>query len=86
MERNYLIHTRDGNKVLTAAEIIQNALEQEAAGIEPLYRYAHYKTREPITPPGWLVWSTWDDGAGVVYRREDGKMIIITGWQGEFTV
>lgn len=84
MERNYLIHTRDGNKVLTAAEIIANALEQEAAGIKPHLSYADPKTREPITPPGWLVWSTWDDGAGVVYRREDGKMIIVTGWQGEF--
>lgn len=37
-----------------------------------------------FTPAGWLIWSTFEDGCGVVYRRSDGKMIVVTGWQGEF--
>lgn len=36
------------------------------------------------TPSGWLVWSIWADGCGVVYRRSDGKMIVLAGMQGDF--
>ena len=36
------------------------------------------------TPPGWLIWSLHDGGCGVVYRRDDGKMIINAGMQGDF--
>ena len=68
---------------LSDEEIIANALEQEKQGIEPHYSWIDYKKREPMTPPGWLVWSLWE-GCGVVYRREDGKMIIISGTQGDF--
>lgn len=83
--RNYLIHTRDGNRILTEKEIIDNALKQEAAGVQPVYKWTDYKGN--FFPAGWLVWSTYQDGAGVVYRREaDGKPVIITGWQAEFTV
>nr|DAP26281.1 MAG TPA: protein of unknown function DUF2149 [Caudoviricetes sp.] len=32
------------------------------------------------------MWSTFADGCGVVYRRSDGKMIITTGFQGDFVV
>ena len=81
MKRTFLLHTRDGNKVITEAEAIQNAQEQEAAGIEPRYS----SRLAPDMPPGWLVWSTWEDGAGVVYKRpENGTYFILTGWQGEF--
>ena len=64
-------------------EIIENALQQEKAGIKPHYAWYDYKTQEQVTRPGWLVWSTMN-GCGVVYRRHDGKMIIITGLQGDF--
>ena len=29
----------------------------------------------------WLIWSTWEDGAGVVVPRDDGKLVLLTGWQ-----
>lgn len=84
MERNYILHTKDGNKVITESEAIQNALEQEQQGVKPLYSFYDYKNKKAVTGSGWLVWSTYQDGCGVVYRRSDGKMILITGWQGEF--
>lgn len=68
----------------TDEEIIQNALNQEKSGINPRYAFVDYKTKEPVAPLGWLVWSLWDGGCGVVYRINDGKMIITTGVQGDF--
>ena len=80
MDRNYLIHRKEGNLILSASEIIENAKSQESDGVKPCFK--HFA----LDVPGWLVWSTWHDGAGVVYKRpEDGKYIIVTGWQGEFT-
>ena len=70
--------------LLTDNEIINNALEQEKAGIKPHYVFYDYKKHEKVTPAGWLVWSLSDGGCGVVYRRKDGKMIITTGLQGDF--
>lgn len=87
MRNNYIIGTdKNTNKNIIASdqEIIKNALVQEAAGIAPHYCFYDYKNKEMITPPGWLVWSTYDRGAGVVYRRHDGQMIIVTGWQSDF--
>ena len=64
--------------------LIENAKEQERAGIRPAFAWMDPKTGEALTPPGWLVWSTLD-GCGVVYRRKkDGKYIINTGTQGDF--
>lgn len=73
-------------ELLTATDeqIIENALQQEKDGITPRYCFRDYKTGEKLTPPGWLVWSLYDGGCGVVYRRADGKMIITTGLQGDF--
>ena len=82
--KNYLIHKAEGNEVLSSDEIINNAREQEQAGTKPHYIFYDYKNNRAITPAGWLVWSTSEDGAGVVYKREDNKYIIVTGWQGEF--
>lgn len=84
MARTYIIKTRNGIKLFTSEQIINNAKEQERAGVRPAYAWRDYKTGEPSTPPGWLVWSTWEDGAGVVYRRNDGEYIISTGMQGDF--
>ena len=63
MKEVYLLHTRNGARLYTRAEIIENARQQENAGIIPRYRY-----NDSSTPPGWLVWSTIEDGAGVVYK------------------
>lgn len=76
---------KDGSLLMaTDQEIIQNALDQENSGINPRYAFVDYKTKEPVAPLGWLVWSLLDGGCGVVYRRNDGKMIITTGVQGDF--
>lgn len=84
MERNFILHLKTGNKVFSEKEVIENALEQERSGIEPRYSLYDHSKKERITNPGWLVWSTNADGCGVVYRRNDGKMVVITGWQGDF--
>ena len=84
MERKFLLHLKSGNKIFTEKEIIESALQQEANGVQPHYSFYDYKAKEKITPAGWLVWSTMEDGCGVVYRRSDGKMIVVTGRQGEF--
>lgn len=82
-ERIFIVRRRNKpNLILKESEIIENALEQEKEGIEP--SYARYFNNEVLSPPGWLVWSTWESGCGVCYRRDDGKMIVTTGWQGDF--
>ena len=77
---------RKEKRVITATpeEIIENALQQEKDGIEPCYSFYDSKKGEKVTPPGWLVWSSYNYGCVVVYRRNDGKMIIATGVQGDF--
>lgn len=83
MIRNYLIHTKDGNKVLTTDEIIANAKQQEADGITPHYFYRYGKNGE-MERGGWLVWSTWEDGAGVVFKLDNDNYMILDGWQADF--
>lgn len=86
-ERIFILHLKAGNKIVKESDAIAEAERQEKAGIMPRYAWRDYKTGEPITPLGWLVWSTYADGAGVVYRRKkDGKMVVTTGWQGDFMV
>ncbi len=84
--KNYIIGAKNGrNIVVTEKEVIENALAQEKQGIKPHYSFYDYKSCEKVTPTGWLVWSSLIYGCGVVYRRKDGKMIVITGVQGDFT-
>ena len=80
----YTIYASKGIQVFTESEIINNALEQEKAGIKPHFSFWDYKSNTAVTPAGWLVWSALDGGVGVVYRRKDGTMKIITGNQGDF--
>ena len=84
-EKLYLIGEKDG-KILTAteSEIINNALEQKKSGVNPHFAFYDYKNQCPVTNKGWLVWSSVNHGCGVVYRRDDGKMVIVTGVQGDF--
>lgn len=84
MERRFLLHLKSVNKIITEKEAIENALQQENEGVKPHYCYYDYKNNMHFTPAGWLIWSTFEDGCGVVYRRSDGKMVVVTGWQGEF--
>lgn len=75
-----LLHLRGGNKLFTAGELIENAKQQRAAGYEPTYFYRHDKS----TPPGYLVISTWEDGAFVAVDYGGDKWGIIHAWQGDF--
>ena len=85
LEKRFCGYKKDGSQlILSDAEIIENALEQEKSGIKPHYAFYDYKKHEKVTPAGWLVWSLSDGSCGVVYRRDDGKMIINTGTQGDF--
>lgn len=86
MERTYILHFKSGNKMITEAAAIREALAQEKNGVKPSYIWTDHKTGETVGRPGWLIWSTWEDGAGVVYRRDDGKMITVTGWQSDFSI
>lgn len=85
-ENNYVLHAKNGVVLVTESQAINNALDQEKSGVIPRYSFRDYKTGEKLTPPGWIVWSTFADGCGVVCRRSDGKMIITTGFQGDFVV
>lgn len=85
-ENNYVLHAKNGVVLVTESQAINNALDQEKSGVIPRYSFRDYKTGEKLTPPGWIVWSTFADGCGVVYRRSDGKMIVTTGFQGDFVV
>ena len=80
MKRSFILHLKNGNKVITEADAFREAVLLVNAGISPRFAWRACKAGQPITPPGWLVWSTYADGVGVVYRRSDGKAIILTGW------
>ena len=85
LEKRFCGYKKDGTQLLLSdADIIKNALEQERNGTKPHYAFYDYKKKEVATPAGWLVWSVFDGGCGVVYRRKDGKMIICAGVQGDF--
>ena len=85
-EKTYILHLKNGVKIVTESDAILNAEEQEKNGIKPRYAFRDYKTGKNLTAPGWLVWSTYADGCGVVYRRHDGKLILTTGTQGDFCI
>lgn len=84
MGKSFILHLKNENKLITETDAFSEAEKQEKAGISPRYAWRDNNTGEQITPAGWLVWSTYADGVGVVYRRNDGKMILVTGWQGDF--
>lgn len=84
MMKSWVLHTKEGNKVITEDEAIRNAKEQERAGVNASYYWLDYKTGKKEGSAGWLIWSTWEDGAGVCFRRSDGKYYIVTGWQADF--
>ena len=86
MARIYTVHSKTGNLFLSEEEIIENAKEQEEGGVTPFYSYYDYRSYKPVTPPGWLIWSTMEDGACVVYKNSAGRYRFITGWQGDFVL
>ena len=83
-ERIYFLHLKTGNKRITLEEAIKNAEYQKAQGVAPHYTLFDNTKNEKLSNPGWLIWSTWQDGAGVVVPRDDGKLVLLTGWQSDF--
>lgn len=79
-EKKYILHFASGNKIISEKEAIANAIEQKNSGVKPLYKRIGSDAR------GWLVWSTFKDGAGVVFQREDGSAYVSTGLQGDFSI
>ena len=79
-EKNYILHFASENKIISEKEVIANAIEQKNSGVKPLYKRIGSDAR------GWLVWSTFEDGAGVVFQREDGSAYVSTGLQGDFSI
>lgn len=84
MGNNYIIHLQTGNRIITEEEAIANAEEQKAKGIKPHYVLFDGDKKEKLSNPGWLIWSTWEDGVGVVVPRDDGKFVLLTGWHSDF--
>lgn len=80
-EKIYVVKFNDKTKVIKEAEAIAEALKQEKSGVKP-----HYVFKGTDCPAGWLVWSSYTDGCGVVYRTKSGKMAVATGWQGDFDI
>lgn len=79
-EKKYILHFASGNKIISEKEAIANAIKQKNSGVTPLYKRSGSDAR------GWLVWSTFEDGAGVVFQREDGSAYVSTGLQGDFSI
>ena len=81
---NTVIHTKEnGIMILTETDILKNALQQKRQGIKPHYCYNFGKGE--LSRPGFLVYSTFSDGAGVyVLNADETGGILIKGWKGEF--
>ena len=84
MIRTWLLHTKNGNMIINENEAIQNAKDQEKKGIEPKFYWMNWKEDKKEGPAGWLVWSTFEDGAGVVFKNKNGCYYVVTGWQADF--
>ena len=65
-EKIYFLHLKTGNKRITWEEAIVNAEDQKTQGVTPHYTLFDNSKKEKLSTPGWLIWSTWQDGAGVV--------------------
>lgn len=85
MLSKYLIHLSDGTvKEYTREQIILNAKKQESLGFKPRYKLRSQNGVKSDFPAGWLIWSTWKDGCGVVYKKSDETYDILIGRQGDF--
>lgn len=82
-EYKIVLHLKDGNKIYTKTELIENAIEQEKDGVKPHY-YLRNNKGGFFAGAGWLVYSTYQDGAGVVYKSENGNYNLVEGWQSDF--
>ena len=75
----YLIHTQQGTKIFSHDDLVNEARRQQARGWKPSYKHRDFRH------PGYLVFSTWEDGCAVVILAGNDGMIV-RGWQGDFQV
>lgn len=78
------LHLKTGNKRITWEDAIKNAEDQKVQGVAAHYALFDNAKKKKLSNPGWLIWSTWQDGAWVVVPRDDGKLVLLTGWQSDF--
>ena len=80
MSKNYIIRTKNGNKIVSYNEVVENVKNRIEAGEKP-----HYILNIPCTDkkPGFLVWSTMG-GCAVAFPNAAGGYNIVEGWQGDF--
>lgn len=83
----YVIHPQGKPaQAYSAEDLARNAQEQRSAGYMPRYRQIINAERREYSRPGYLVYSTYQDGAAVVVLDAAGNAAqILTGPQGDFT-
>lgn len=82
----YVIHPQGKPaQAYSAEDLTRNAQEQRSAGYMPRYRQIINAERREYSRPGYLVYSTFQDGAAVVVLDEAGNAAqVLTGPQGDF--
>ena len=82
----YVIHPQGKPaQAYSAEDLARNAQEQRAAGYMPRYRQIINAERREYSRPGYLVYSTYQDGTAAVILDEAGNAAgILTGPQGDF--
>ena len=82
----YVIHPQGKPaQAYSAEDLVRNAQEQRNAGYMPRYRQIINAERREYSCPGYLVYSTFQDGAAVVVLDAAGNAAqILTGPQGDF--
>lgn len=83
----YVIHPQGKPaQAYSAEDLARNAQEQRSAGYMPRYRQIINAERREYSRPGYLAYSTYQDGAAVVVLDAAGNATqILTGPQGDFT-
>lgn len=82
----YRVHLSVGMiKTFSKKEIIANVESQIKEGVKPHYKLARCgKVDGRDESVGWLVWSSMEDGCGVVCKMTDGRYVMLVGNQGDF--
>lgn len=69
--------------VFSHKDIIAN-YEEQAQTSEPHFIPRTRDENENNNIKGFLIWSLWDGGAGVCFKRENGSYYLLTGLQSDF--
>ena len=79
---NFVIHPREGLRIISYSEALNEAKRQKA---ENALTFRYNFGRGEYSKPGYLIYSTYADGAGVFILSEDESGgYMLKGWQGDF--